>query len=99
LSFFYPGRTPWDAPNTASAAPEATADDSVAVPPPEVLDVRGAASVAQARASQSPQPARMSGIGSNNWAVAGRLTATGSALVANDMHLTQRVPPTWYRAR
>ena len=38
-------------------------------------------------------------LGSNNWAVAGRLTGNGSALVANDMHLDIRVPNTWYRAR
>ena len=37
-------------------------------------------------------------IGSNNWAVAGRLTPDGGALVANDMHLGIRVPNTWYRA-
>src|SRR4029453_4769885 len=33
-----------------------------------------------------------------NFAVSGRLTADGGALVANDMHLTIRVPNTWYRA-
>jgi penicillin G amidase len=37
-------------------------------------------------------------IGSNNWAIAGRLTADGGALIANDMHLGIRVPNTWYRA-
>ena len=37
--------------------------------------------------------------GSNNWAVAGRLSTSGSALVANDMHLGIRVPGIWYRAR
>src|SRR5688500_19924400 len=37
--------------------------------------------------------------GSNNWAVSGRLTRDGAALVANDMHLAIRVPNTWYRAR
>jgi penicillin amidase len=37
-------------------------------------------------------------IGSNSFAVAGRLVAGGAALVANDMHLTIRVPNTWYRA-
>lgn len=37
--------------------------------------------------------------GSNNWAVAGALTQTGSAIVANDMHLGIRVPNTWFRAR
>ena len=36
--------------------------------------------------------------GSNNWAVGGSHTATGSAMVANDMHLGIRVPNTWYRA-
>ena len=38
-------------------------------------------------------------VGSNNWAVAGARTATGAALVANDMHLGFRVPTIWYRAR
>ncbi len=38
-------------------------------------------------------------VGSNNWAVSGRHTASGRALVANDMHLTLRVPNIWYRAR
>lgn len=37
--------------------------------------------------------------GSNNWALAGARTATGAALVANDMHLGIRVPNTWYHAR
>ena len=37
-------------------------------------------------------------LGSNNWAVSGALTADGSAIVANDMHLFIRVPNTWYRA-
>ena len=38
-------------------------------------------------------------VGSNSWAVAGRMTATGAALIANDMHLNQRVPTVWYHAR
>ena len=37
-------------------------------------------------------------LGSNSWAVSGRLTEDGRALLANDMHLTVRVPNTWYRA-
>ncbi|QMW23584.1 penicillin acylase family protein [Sandaracinobacteroides saxicola] len=37
--------------------------------------------------------------GSNNWAVAGRLSSSGAALVANDMHLGLGVPSIWYRAR
>jgi penicillin amidase len=39
-----------------------------------------------------------SAVGSNNWAIAGRLTTDGAPLVANDMHLAVRVPNTWYRA-
>lgn len=35
--------------------------------------------------------------GSNNWAVAGGQTASGGALLANDMHLGLRVPNIWYR--
>jgi penicillin amidase len=38
------------------------------------------------------------GLGSNNWAVAGSHTASGVALVANDMHLGISVPNIWYRA-
>ena len=37
-------------------------------------------------------------IGSNNWAISGRLTEDGRPLLANDMHLAIRVPNTWYRA-
>jgi penicillin amidase len=37
--------------------------------------------------------------GSNNFAVAGRLSETGAALVENDMHLDLRVPNIWFRAR
>ena len=36
--------------------------------------------------------------GSNSWAVSGALTSTGSAMIANDMHLGLRVPNTWFRA-
>jgi len=37
--------------------------------------------------------------GSNNWAISGKISSTGSAIVANDMHLGIRVPNTWFRAR
>jgi penicillin amidase len=36
--------------------------------------------------------------GSNNFAVSGNISKTGSAIVANDMHLGIRVPNTWFRA-
>ncbi len=37
--------------------------------------------------------------GSNNFAVAGRLSETGGAIVENDMHLSLEVPDIWFRAR
>ena len=36
------------------------------------------------------------GKGSNNWAVAPERSATGGALLANDMHLGLSLPPIWY---
>ena len=43
-------------------------------------------------------PANDDARGSNNWAVAGRLTVDGGAIVANDMHLGLSAPNIWYRA-
>jgi penicillin amidase len=37
-------------------------------------------------------------VGSNNWVVSGSRTASGKPLLSNDMHLTLRVPDTWYMA-
>lgn len=37
--------------------------------------------------------------GSNNFAVAGALTGSGAAMLANDMHLALRVPNIWFRSR
>jgi penicillin amidase len=64
------------------------------------------------RLPEPPMPAALAGSGapsgklamppehgSNNFAVAGRLTNTGAAMVANDMHLALTVPNIWYRAR
>ncbi|HKZ72937.1 MAG TPA: penicillin acylase family protein, partial [Steroidobacteraceae bacterium] len=94
--FFYPLRTEWDAPNGPSAPPAPFAM-LAGVPPPEALDLRGKPAPEVSAAMRTPE--RGDPIGSNNWAVAGRFTANRSALVASDMHLTLRVPATWYRAR
>jgi penicillin G amidase len=37
-----------------------------------------------------------SGIGSNNWVLAGSRTSTGKPLLANDMHLGEQMPSIWY---
>jgi penicillin amidase len=36
------------------------------------------------------------GIGSNNWVISGKLTATGKPLLANDPHLGIQMPSIWY---
>ena len=36
------------------------------------------------------------GVGSNNWAVSGRLTANGFPILCNDMHLELSLPAVWY---
>ena len=41
---------------------------------------------------------RSEGTGSNSWVVAGRLTATGKPLLANDPHLAASLPGVWYQA-
>jgi penicillin G amidase len=107
LQFLYPERTRWDAPNVldeqqlqAEAARDALPQS---VPGPQALDVRGAGvhrdtTGARDEAAWSHESSDLA-LGSNSWAVAGRLTASGAALVASDMHLGLQVPPTWYRAR
>jgi penicillin amidase len=90
LAFLYPAGTNWDAP----AGPMAVASTPVPVPDAAVLNVRGTSPAAAA-----PAVSASSASGSNNWAVAGSHTASGAALIANDMHLAERVPPVWYHAR
>ena len=110
LQFLYPKGTEWDAPNAstgvANAGPVSGAAGvagvdaaEAAIPPPEVFNVRGGSTAGALPAAFAPDVASDTGIGSNNWAVSGRFTATGAALIANDMHLRARVPIVWYRAR
>ncbi len=95
-AFLYPRTTPLDAPIDGSVLPEppmpggltplsAPPSETVPAAPPPV------AAVADVRLDET--------VGSNNWAVGGALTASGAALVANDMHLGLDVPSIWYRAR
>lgn len=81
----------WDAP--LQGGPRGNA----VLPPADVLDLR-----------TLPMPAEADGIvehaepaapGSNNFAVAGSLTADGRAILAGDMHLGLRAPNIWFRAR
>ena len=79
----------WDAPLQGAARGDAL------LPGPDVLDLRGLpASAASPAAPESPGTP-----GSNNFAVAGTLTADGRAILADDMHLGLRAPNIWFRAR
>ena len=80
------------------------------VPDAKVLDVRNE-SVTPNSEGQPPHSSASEGMllawlsppeddarGSNNWAISGRMTADGGAIVANDMHLGLAMPNIWYRA-
>ena len=43
-------------------------------------------------------PGGKEGIGSNNWALSGKLTSSGKPLLANDPHLGLSAPAIWYMA-
>lgn len=82
--------TRWDAPLVGDARGDAELPDA------DTLDLRKLPMPAEAkptRAETKPTP------GSNNFAVAGVLTADRRAIVANDMHLGLRVPDIWFRVR
>lgn len=44
-------------------------------------------------------PADAVDLGSNNFAVSGRLSGHGAAILADDMHLSLRVPAVWYKTQ
>jgi penicillin amidase len=92
FEFLAPRGTEWDTPDVGGALPGAP------LPGPEALDLRSRDPFGRlpTEAAGDPEPEHLPG--SNNWAVAGRLTAHGGALLANDMHLGIAVPNTWYRA-
>jgi penicillin amidase len=87
--------TDWDTPVTGQAF------DLPPIPGPEVYDLRTrrtGKSLTLPTSSTELRTDTDAMAGSNNWVVSGNLTPDGGALVANDMHLSVRVPNTWYRA-
>ena len=80
----------WDAPLFGGARGDA------ALPTAEQVDLRKLPAPAAAPVLDA---AHGGDIGSNNFAVAGSLTADGRAIVADDMHLGLRAPNIWFRAR
>ncbi len=94
--FVFAGGNEWDAPLVGEAW------EVPAVPNPDVCDLqaqsagmREDAILASMVTTRIDEPVS----GSNAWAVAGTRSATGRAIVANDMHLSLEVPNIWYRAR
>ncbi|KRE91333.1 peptidase S45 [Frateuria sp. Soil773] len=71
------------------------------VPGADVFDLRPAAPAARPAALAAVLAPALDARrpGSNSFAVAGALTETGAAMLANDMHLGLRVPNIWFRVR
>lgn len=78
----------WDAPLFGDARGNAVLPDA------DALDLRSAAHTADSTPRVEPDVH-----GSNNFAVAGALTADGRAILADDMHLGLRAPSLWFRVR
>jgi penicillin amidase len=97
LDFLAPRGTEFDAALDGSTYPR------LPLPGSDLIDLRKRRSEAavtppDTRLALLPAPADELTPGSNAFALAGNRTASGSALLANDMHLSLRVPNLWYRA-
>ncbi len=105
-SFLSPDGTSWDAPLRGGPLL------GPPFPGPEVLDLRRRPAAFDPlppvppplkkavglHAGEGPFEVERARWGSNNWAVAGKHTTHGGAIVANDMHLWLMAPGLWYRA-
>ncbi|RDS81226.1 penicillin acylase family protein [Dyella monticola] len=85
----------WEAPLKDGTSP------SPVIPAEDVYDLRHTNTPA---ASTTVAAATIESVdraypGSNSFAVAGTISRSGSAILANDMHLDLRVPDIWFRAR
>lgn len=87
LDFLAPRGNSWDA----------ALDGSTFAPAPlPPLRFRQAETSAAGPATSEPAGKRV--VGSNAFALSGAHTATGAAMLANDMHLDLNLPQIWYRA-
>jgi penicillin amidase len=85
----------WEAPLQGGASP------SPVIPAADVFDSRKlSAQPGEAKVADTSIPsADRFYPGSNSFAVAGNISRSGAAMLANDMHLGLRVPDIWFRAR
>lgn len=88
LAFFAPEFGPDD------AALDGSTGELAPLPSAKTIDLRRR-QLATARATAAATDPALPG--SNSFALAGTRTASGAALLANDMHLELRVPTPWYR--
>ena len=72
---------------------------STPLPDPTAYDLRGLKGVRFGPTRTTAESLGVIDGNSNGWAVSGKHTDSGSAIVANDMHLALRLPNTWYRLR
>ena len=91
FSWLYPEGTSWDAPMLGEPREDAPVPD---VDEYNLNEVTTASLQSTNHADGEPLLP-----GSNNWAIAGSLTQSGGAIVANDMHLGITTPNVFYRAR
>ena len=89
FEWLFPSGTEWD------AALDGTESPTIPIP----ADYKVAGKSARTANSAAEEAMHDLTPGSNNWAVSGRLTGNGRAIVANDMHLGLSVPNVFYRAR
>lgn len=95
LAFLLPTSSRWDAPLDAASMPAVTTPPSPAAP--DWLD-RAHARTPQTMVSDWQASGDANAMtGSNAWAVDGAHAQAGRAMVANDMHLSLRLPNVWYR--
>jgi penicillin amidase len=88
--FLLPVNTPWDAPLQGMDAAYVTPK----IPSASMLNWNENQNMAtNMQRDDTPM------LGSSNWAVAGDITASGAAMVSNDMHLSIRAPSIWYKLR
>jgi penicillin amidase len=98
--FLMPEGTDWDTPLTGALPPETP------IPGPEVVDLRHGAAAAPAgttaaaglRMDGDPDDAPLPRAASNAWAVAANHSASGRAMLADELHLDLAVPNLWYQA-
>ncbi len=83
-----------DTTGQAGAGPAPSADGAAVHAVPFERELARLDPVLGALASGGESPA--TALGSNNWVVSGKHTQSGKPLLANDPHLSHRVPSVWY---